>query len=167
MDQDPDKGASLSATRRDSVRSRWARLREHSTPVPAPRVAQVEPVAPPPTPTPKKRKPVPATVADKLMPARVAIPFKAIIEAYHAAMPDNPRVRVVSKTTTGYIRQRWNEDKDRQKLEWWQQFFQYCASCPFLVGKVAPSGDRSVFFADLQWIARPTNFEKIVNGKYE
>lgn len=102
-----------------------------------------------------------------MMPARAAIPFERIVDAYHAAMPDNPRVRVRSDTTDGYIRQRWNEDKDRQTIEWWQQFFTYCASCPFLVGKVPPREGSKVFFADLQWIARPTNFEKIVNGKYE
>lgn len=101
------------------------------------------------------------------MPARAAIPFKAIIDEYHKAMPENPRVRVMSDTTTGYIRQRWNEDKDRQKLAWWTEFFTYANSCPFLVGKVAPSEGRKVFFADLQWLVKPTNFEKVVNGKYE
>lgn len=172
MEQDPDKGVSLSATRRQSARSRWAKVQGSATPprIIAPVVAPVAPVAPVEAPapaTPKKRKPVPAAVTEHTMPARACIPYAKIVEAYHAGMPDAPRVRVMSDTTKGYVRARWNEDKDRQSVEWWQQFFRYCNTCPFLLGRTESRDGRPPFVADFQWLVKPTNFEKVVNGKYQ
>lgn len=95
-------------------------------------------------------------------------PVRRIIELYHEHLPVLPQARAVSATTEGYIRARWRESPDRQNLEWWVNYFQYIAKkCPFLVGDVEPAFGRPRFMADLQWIMRPTNMEKIINGKYQ
>ena len=98
------------------------------------------------------------------MPARDAVPYQAIVDAYHAALPDNPRVRVLSPATKGAIKGRWTEDQERRTLEWWQQYFTYAGGCAFLTGK--GGGDRP-FFADFQWLVGPKNMEKVINGRYE
>lgn len=100
------------------------------------------------------------------MPARDAIPFNKIVEAYHEAMPENPRVRTMSETTRGHVRSRWNEDKDRRRLDWWIEYFKYCNTCPLLVGKV-PRKDAPPWIATFQWLVLPTNMEKVINGNYQ
>jgi len=50
-------------------------------------------------------------------------------------------------------------------LAWWAEFFQHIDKSKFLTGKVN-SKDGRAFTADLEWIVRPSNFAKIVEGKY-
>jgi hypothetical protein len=57
------------------------------------------------------------------------------------------------------------EVAEEQVLTWWEEFFQHISRSKFLTGKVSGKDGR-VFAADLEWIVRPTNFVKIVEGKY-
>jgi hypothetical protein len=50
-------------------------------------------------------------------------------------------------------------------LGWWADFFQHIGKSKFLTGKVN-SRDGRAFVADLEWILRPSNFAKIIEGKY-
>jgi hypothetical protein len=50
-------------------------------------------------------------------------------------------------------------------LEWWSGFFQHINTSKFLTGKVN-SKDGRAFVADLEWIIKPSNFAKIIEGKY-
>jgi hypothetical protein len=50
-------------------------------------------------------------------------------------------------------------------LGWWADFFQHIGKSKFLTGKVN-SRDGRAFLADLEWIIKPTNFAKIIEGKY-
>jgi hypothetical protein len=50
-------------------------------------------------------------------------------------------------------------------VEWWEQLFTYIAKSPFLTGAVQ-SHDRTPFQIDLEWIVNPSNFVKIIEGKY-
>jgi hypothetical protein len=50
-------------------------------------------------------------------------------------------------------------------LEWWAGFFQHINKSKFLTGKVN-SKDGRAFVADLEWIIKPSNFAKIIEGKY-
>jgi hypothetical protein len=48
----------------------------------------------------------------------------------------------------------------------WEGFFKYIRKCPWLMGVVESSNGRKPFQADLGWILKPTNFEKVIEGKY-
>lgn len=100
------------------------------------------------------------------MPDRSSIPFQQIVAAYHRHMAEAGcnRVRTLSEATRGAVRSRWNEDKERQSLEWWDQYFQYAAGCPFLVGQ---GGGERPFYADFTWMVGPKNMEKVINGRYQ
>lgn len=88
-------------------------------------------------------------------------PVKRIVEAYHRELPMLARVRALPSQAERMLRARWREDRERQNVQWWVEFFAYVRTCPFLVG------EKTDFQADLLWLVRPTNFAKVVNGNYE
>lgn len=100
---------------------------------------------------------------------------KGVIELYHQWLPTLRRVEVWNATRQGYLRQRWREvaeelaqDKPIEAanvLHWWGDFFQHIGKSKFLLGKVNGKDGRA-FTADLEWILKPSNFAKIVEGKY-
>lgn len=98
--------------------------------------------------------------------ANANCPHDEIIALYHECLPVNPKVRIWNETRKGYLRARWREDVQRQNLDWWKRFFEYIAKSNFLTGNVDQNG-RKPFLADLEWIVKPSNFVKIIEGKYE
>jgi uncharacterized protein YdaU (DUF1376 family) len=100
---------------------------------------------------------------------------KAVIELYHHNLPTMRRVEVWNETRAGYLRQRWREvaaELAQEKnitasdvLAWWGEFFKSVGKSRFLTGRVNSKDDRA-FVADLEWILKPSNFAKIVEGKY-
>ncbi|OPY71002.1 MAG: Bacteriophage replication protein O [Syntrophorhabdaceae bacterium PtaU1.Bin034] len=93
-------------------------------------------------------------------------PHQEIIKAFHEICSMLPCVRVWNDTRQSHLQARWREDKERQDLEWWKDFFRYITSSPFLTGKVS-TPDRKPFLASLNWIIKPENFAKIIEGKYQ
>jgi uncharacterized protein YdaU (DUF1376 family) len=110
--------------------------------------------------------------ADKKLPS---CQHEAVIELYHKHLPTLRRVEVWNDARKGYLRQRWREvaeelSKEKEILAtdilgWFADFFQHIASSKFLTGRVN-SKDGRAFLADLEWILKPSNFAKIVEGKY-
>jgi hypothetical protein len=100
---------------------------------------------------------------------------KAVIELYHQNLPTMRRVEVWNETRAGYLRQRWREVAAElaqaqditafDVLNWWGEFFQSVGKSRFLTGRVNSKNGRA-FVADLEWILKPSNFAKIVEGKY-
>lgn len=93
-------------------------------------------------------------------------PHQKIIDLYHEVLPMCPRVREWTPARAVQLRARWNEDKNRQNLDYWRRFFEYVKSCDFLVGRVEQNG-KAPFFASLDWIVKSANFTKIREEKYE
>jgi len=99
----------------------------------------------------------------------------AVIALYHQHLPTLRRVEVWNDTRKGFLRQRWREvseelskTKDIEQadvLDWFAEFFQHVGTSRFLTGRVNDKSGRS-FAADLEWIIRPSNFAKIIEGKY-
>lgn len=77
-----------------------------------------------------------------------------------------PRVRDWTPQRQALLRNAWKRDKARQTLDWWRELFGYIAQSDFLTGKVDRAGGVP-FEADLEWIVRPKNLPKIIEGKYE
>jgi len=90
-------------------------------------------------------------------------PHQKIIDTYHEQLPDNPKVRVSDARRQGLARSLWKQHPD---LNWFRDYFAFCAESKFLTGKTSPKGDRPPFVADLEWILKPANFAKIYEGKY-
>ena len=93
-------------------------------------------------------------------------PHEAIIEAYHAALPTCPRVRVWHEGRRRLLAARWREDEKRQSIKFWEKFFSYVGNSDFLTGRTEGSAGRPPFVADLEWLIRPTNFAKVIEGRY-
>jgi uncharacterized protein YdaU (DUF1376 family) len=98
-----------------------------------------------------------------------------IIALYHQHLPTLRKVEVWNDARKGYLRQRWREvaeelakQKDIQVsdiLAWFTEFFVHIGTSKFLTGRVN-SKDGRPFIADLEWILKPSNFAKIIEGKY-
>lgn len=100
---------------------------------------------------------------------------ESVINLYHEHLPTLRRVEVWNDARRGFLRQRWREVaeelsktkeiKHADVLEWFSDFFQHIATSKFLTGRVNDKSGRA-FAADLEWILRPSNFAKIIEGKY-
>jgi hypothetical protein len=87
-------------------------------------------------------------------------PQKQIIEAYHQHLPQLPTIQVWDDQSAKRLRQRWRQDPKCQCIEFWVEYFKWVAQSRFLMGQV------NDFQADLHWLVRPTNFAKVINGRY-
>lgn len=99
-------------------------------------------------------------------PATPSCPHDEIIAAYHELLPACLPVKVWNTTRRAYLQQRWREDKQRQSVEWWRRFFAYVAKSEFLTGRADSQSGRDPFVADLEWLVRPKNFVKVIEGRY-
>lgn len=87
-------------------------------------------------------------------------PHQKIIDLYHSQLPQLRRVKVWNDKRKKSLRTRWRENPKHQSLEFWSGLFDYVAGSDFLIG------NKNDFQADLEWIINPSNFVKIVEGKY-
>lgn len=92
-----------------------------------------------------------------------AVPHREIISLYHKYLPMCPKVRDWTYSRHRTLVARWNADKKRQNLEFWEKLFQYIATCDFLTGRTNP---HRPFFASLPWILNQENFAKIRENHY-
>ena len=132
-----------------------------------------------PTPTPT---PTPTPIKEYICPPEGELESKIpdckhseVISLYHQHLPTLRKVEVWNSARQGYLRQRWREVAEELSkaqeidssdvLGWWADFFQHVGQSKFLTGKVN-SKDGRAFTADLEWILKPSNFAKIVEGKY-
>ncbi len=93
-------------------------------------------------------------------------PHVEIIALYHDILPMCPQVRNWHRTRRGLLQARWRENPKHQNLEFWKGFFEHVKQSDFLIGNITNRGDRQPFIADLEWLIRPTNFTKVIEGKY-
>jgi len=89
-----------------------------------------------------------------------ACPHQDIIELYHTILPELPQVRTWPESNQKILRTRWKEEPERQVLTWWDAYFRYIHESAFLTGR------ETDFTADLEWVVRPKNMTKILNGRY-
>ena len=89
------------------------------------------------------------------------IPPKAVINLYHTHCPSLPKVVKIpmSANSTRMLNSRIKENPSE---DFWKPFFISVESSNFLTGK-----SDTVFLADFHWLIRPTNMEKVINGRYD
>lgn len=87
-----------------------------------------------------------------------------VIAAYHATLPNLPAVKVWSKQRAGAlnarIRERLRDGKPADTPDYWRRLFEQVAASDFLTGR------KTDFRADLEWLLRPENFAKVIEGRY-
>ncbi len=104
-------------------------------------------------------------------------PYQQIIDAYHEAMPENPRCKILSASRKAAIKARWTEAAKLtckpfgyasrvEGLNAWRRFFEICADSDFLTGKAPGSNGRPSFVADIDFLMRPQRFAQILENKY-
>lgn len=93
-------------------------------------------------------------------------PHQEIINLYHEMLPASPRIKDWTPARAASLRARWNEEKERQTLDYWKGLFEYIAGIPFLTGKVVSNG-RKPFVISLHWLLKTENFAKVREGAYE
>lgn len=102
-----------------------------------------------------------------------ACPSDEIVKAYHETLPALPQVVALNDKRKGLISARWrqvvSEDSlDREAgLEFFHGYFAKVARSKFLTGNAKPNGDRRPFRADFEWLMMPSNFMKVLEGRYE
>lgn len=76
-------------------------------------------------------------------------------------------------TRADHLRARWREtavlkgwtDK-AQGIAYFRKLFGYVAQSPFLSGRVPPKPGHRQFALELEWLVNPTNWAKVIEGKY-
>lgn len=97
-------------------------------------------------------RPVPASFHDE------------VIASYHELLPMMSAVKRWSKkrrqALNARIAERCREGKPADTIAYWREFFGKVADSDFLCGSTK-------FIADLEWLLRPENFLKTIEGKYD
>ena len=88
-------------------------------------------------------------------------PHQKIIALYHEILPELSEVQEWNEYRQGLLRTVWRGGGGRQDLDWWRKFFYFVRSQPHLMGNNSRG-----WTANLEWLIRPRNFPKVVEGYY-
>lgn len=99
-------------------------------------------------------------------PKTTICPHREIVSLYHEVLPMLPRVKEWTPPRQAMLRKRWSEKKERQDINWWREFFVDISKSDFLTGKIERDDGRPPFTATLEWLIKPSNFIKVIEGKY-
>lgn len=100
-------------------------------------------------------------------------PQQKLIDLYHECLPGLPPVRIwTSASRVNNLASRWREmaldqgfQSEADGLDFFKRFFEFVGRSKFLMGQVKQKDGRT-FRADLEWITKANNFEKICDRKY-
>lgn len=94
-------------------------------------------------------------------------PQREIVSLWNEVMPDQlPRVLTWRGDRERNLRSRWREYPQVRSLDWWRDFFAWLQESRFLMGQTNGSGDKPPFALSLDWLVKPTNFQKVIEGRY-
>lgn len=90
------------------------------------------------------------------------VPLQEILDLYHQKLPSLPKVRIFDEARKKAIRGRWKSHPKCASLEFWSGFFDLIGRSDFLMGRTSNPWTACCF----DWIFKPANFKKIVEGNY-
>lgn len=104
-------------------------------------------------------------------------PHEKLISLYHEVLPTCTRVVEWNGERQALMRARWREQSvsngkrpgyatEAAGLAFWRRFFTYVEGSVFLTGRAEATQGRTPFVATLEWLIRPKNFAKVVEGTY-
>ena len=102
-------------------------------------------------------------------------PQQALLDLYAECLPELPQPRAWEGQAADNLRSRWRWVLTATKrgsceryattadegMEWFRRFFGYVAGSDFLMGRKAD------WQADLRWLVKAANFDKVLSGAYE
>jgi len=101
-------------------------------------------------------------------------PQQAILDLYHAILPELTKHIKWNGTRAANLKARWNEDYVQKstgfkssQIEYWKELFEYIRGSDFLMGKKESSAGFKKFQMDLDWLVKSANFLKVIEGKYD
>ena len=89
-----------------------------------------------------------------------SLSHEEIIQKYHETIPELPKVVKWTKTRISHLNV-CLQDKGRQTLDWWVDYFKKVKESPFLLGV----NDKN-WRPDLEWLTTESNLVKVLEGKY-
>ena len=99
-------------------------------------------------------------------------PHEKIIALYHECLPMLPTVRIWSEDRRKTLAARWRTlvndngyQSEEEGLGWFKRLFGYIRRSRFLTGET-PQKEGHTWRPDLEWIIKPKNLTKIIEGKY-
>lgn len=106
-----------------------------------------------------------------------ACPHEKLVEAYHELLPTCPRVVEWTPARRAAMAARWREQAVRKGegrgyttveagLDFWRRYLGYVAKSDFLTGRAPGRAGAKPFVANLEWLVKPANFAKVVEGNY-
>jgi hypothetical protein len=99
-------------------------------------------------------------------------PTEQVTALYAEALPQLAQVSVLTRSRKTAIASRWREvcGTDHmtveQGLEWFEWFFGEVAKSQFLTGRKPAVNGHRVMMANLDWLMKPDNFAKTLDGNY-
>jgi hypothetical protein len=100
----------------------------------------------------------------QLEPATPEVPADGIVALYHRYLPMLPRVKNLTEMRRRHLKRRWADDKERQNLEWWAQYFKSAARSDFLCGRDIRA--TRAWKADFDFFLQDKSMTKILEGAY-
>lgn len=94
-----------------------------------------------------------------------SIPYDKIRSMFCDILPELPNPTLITNTRRKAIRARWNDHEAHQDLEFWSGLFTHIRESHFLMGR-SPSMTGEPFRLTFDWLLRPTNFAKVIEGNY-
>ena len=91
-------------------------------------------------------------------------PAERIVDLYHEKLPMCRRVEQLTPNRRASLRARWHNELPT--LEAFGNYFDDVAASRFLTGRAGSHGDRKPFVADFDWLLKPSNLVKVLEGKY-
>ena len=91
---------------------------------------------------------------------------QAIVDLFNQTLPGLPQVAMLTKDRIAKIKARWDESEVHQDLEFWADFFALVSASTFLMGGESGRDGAKPFRATFDWLIKPSNFVKVVEGNY-
>lgn len=85
------------------------------------------------------------------------VPYESIFEAYATTLPALPQVRIKDEARRKAIRSLWRSDPRFQNTDFWHRYYGSVCESKFLMGMNGIGFD---------WLMKPANFKKVVEGNY-
>lgn len=165
-----DKHAKASAKASAAAAVRWSKDATGSASSNAPSMPQAIPQAmleqcqPEPEPEPLLKHTQTTSVVET-QDVSPPCPHAEILALFAKHLPAARQPAEWSPARQAVLRARWREKRNRQNLEWWDRFFGFVAESRFLTGQTS-SKDRQPFLLSLDWLLKPANFLKVIEGAY-
>ena len=114
------------------------------------------------------------SAAGRVHPIVPDTPHEALIDLYHATLPELPSVKAWGEKRAKALKKTWRwlltarrrsgerfATSAQEGIDWFQRYFEHCGKSDFLMGR---AGDK--WQADLEWLVNYDNVVKVIEGRY-